>query len=153
LPIIAANVGVGAQGLGILSAGPGIGSLVGATLIMSLGNFRYKGLMVIGAILSYCCMLAVLALSPWFVLCVMATFLLGVFDSLQSTPRNGVIQLVTPDDLRGRVSSFQSMLTSGVPPLGQALNGAVAALLGAPMALIAGATVCAALELGLLTTP
>jgi len=152
LPIVAANVGAGAAGLGILSAGPGIGSLVGATLVMSLGDFRYKGIVVVGAILAYCCALVVLALSPWLALAVVATFLLGVFDSLQATPRNGVIQLLTPDNLRGRVSSFQSMLTSGVPPLGQAQMGAVVSVVGAPVAMIIGASICAALQLGLVTT-
>ncbi len=152
LPIIAVSIGTDAAGLGILSAGPGVGSLVGATMIMSFGDFRYKGLVVIGGILAYCAALVLLALSPWFLLSLLATFLLGLFDSVQSTPRNSVIQLVTPDELRGRVSSFQSMLTSGVPPLGQALNGAIASIIGAPAALILGAGLCAAAQLGLVST-
>jgi MFS family permease len=152
LPIIAANVGVGAAGLGVLAAAPGIGNLVGATLIMSLGDLRYKGLMCIGGILAYAATLVLLAVSPWFGLCVAATFLLGLFDSVQATPRNTVIQMLTPDELRGRVSSFQSMLTGGIPSLGQALNGGVASLIGVPMALITGAAAMTAVQLGLLAT-
>jgi MFS family permease len=176
LPIIAAALGAGHAGTGILSAAPGTGSLIGAAIMMSLGNFRYKGLVVVGGILAYCAALALLAiapwiatgsiylfddalaehaptsLSPWFALALAATFLLGVFDSVQATPRNGVIQLLTPDALRGRVSSFQSMLTGGVPSFGQAMNGAIAAVTSAPIALLFGATACAAMQLGLLAT-
>ncbi len=152
LPIIAANVGVGAAGLGVLAAAPGIGNLTGATLIMSLGDLRYKGLICVGGILAYAAALVLLAVSPWFGLCVVATFLLGLFDSVQATPRNTVVQLLTPDELRGRVSSFQSMLTGGVPSLGQALNGGVASLIGVPMALISGAAAMASVQLALLIT-
>lgn len=176
LPIVAVALGAGHAGAGILAGGPGIGSLVGATLIMTLGNFRYKGLVVIAALLCYCCALALLGaapwlalgtpfildpavqarfpetVSPWFGLAIVATFLLGMFDSMQATPRNGVIQLLTPDELRGRVSSFQSMLTNGMPPLGQAFNGALASVIGAPLALMAGAAACATYEISLAAT-
>ena len=73
----------------------------------------------------------------------------GFFDALQATPRNGVIQLVTPDELRGRVSSFQNMLVSGVPGLGQTLIGGVASIAGAPLAVAGGAVLCAATVLGI----
>lgn len=152
LPIIAANVGAGATGLGVLSAAPGVGSLVGAMLIMSLGNIPYKGLVVIGALLAYCGALVLLALSPWFLVSVAATFMLGLFDSLQATPRNAVIQLMTPDELRGRVASFQGMLTTGLPSVGQALLGALGAVVGVPPAMIIGATTCATVQVVLVTT-
>jgi predicted MFS family arabinose efflux permease len=152
LPIIAVNLGVDAAGLGILAAAPGAGSLFGATVIMSLGDIRYKGLVVIGALLAYSASLILLALSPWFLLSVGATFMLGMFDSLQATPRNAIIQLMTPDELRGRVASFQGMLTTGLPSLGQALMGVVAAATGVPAAMILGAGANAAVQLGLVTT-
>jgi MFS family permease len=152
LPIIAANVGVGTAALGILSAAPGAGSLVGAMLIMSLGDIRYKGLVVIGSLLAYSAALVMLALSPWFALSLAATFLLGMFDSLQATPRNAVIQLLTPDELRGRVSSFQGMLTTSFPSLGQALLGALGAAIGVPAAILVGAATNAAVQVGLVTT-
>jgi MFS family permease len=152
LPIIAANVGAGATGLGLLSAAPGLGSLAGAMFIMSLGDIRYKGLVVIGSLLAYSAALVLLALSPWFMVSLAACFLLGMFDSLQATPRNAVIQLVTPDDLRGRVASFQGMLTTGLPSLGQALLGALGAVVGVPVAMIAGAATNAAVQVGLVAT-
>jgi MFS family permease len=148
-PIFADALGVGPEGIGLLFAAPGVGSLLGAVVIMSLGDFRYKGWVVIGGILAYCVGLAVFALSPWFSLSLITSVALGVFDSVQATPRNGVIQLLTPDELRGRVSAFQYMLVNGMPSLGQTLSGGAAALLGAPLALTVGAAICAVIVLGI----
>ena len=145
LPFFATAVGVGASGLGLMFAAPGVGALLGSTLIMSLGDLRYKGLVTVTAILGYCLALVLLAVSPWFILSLVAVGLLGLLDSLQATPRNAVIQSVTPDEVRGRVSSFQSMLTNGVPSLGQTWSGVLAAALGPPAALIVGASACAGL--------
>jgi len=150
LPILVDNLGVGAEGLGLLISAPALGGLLGATIVMSLGDIRYKGLVVAGGILAYCAALVLLALSPWFLVSLAVTLLLGVFDSLQATPRNTIIQAITPDELRGRVSSFQSMLTNGVPALGQTQNGIAASVLGAPLALVAGASACAAYVLATL---
>jgi len=152
LPVLAHNLGAGPDGLGLLFSAPAAGSLLGSAVLMSLGNVRYKGLFVIGGIIAYCLCLLMLAASTWFPLSLLAASGLGFFDSVQAIPRNAVIQLITPDGLRGRVSSFQRMMTNGIPALGQAQSGAVAALLGAPLALTAGALTCAAIILGLLAT-
>jgi MFS family permease len=84
-------------------------------------------------------------------LALVATALLGLFDSFNATPRNTLIQSMTPDELRGRVSGFQSMLTTGGPTMGHALSGGVAAILGAPLAVIAGSVTCIAVILGLVS--
>src|SRR5207253_7128306 len=63
MPVFAAMLGVGPEGLGLLLAAPSVGSVAGATAVMSLGNFRYKGLVVAGAILAYCGALVLLAVS------------------------------------------------------------------------------------------
>jgi len=150
LPVLADHLGAGAHGLGLLFSAPAAGSLLGSAVLMSLGNVRYKGLFVVGGVVGYCLCLLMLAMSGWFPLSLLAASGLGFFDSVQAIPRNAVIQLMTPDGLRGRVSSFQRMMTNGIPALGQAQSGAVAALLGAPLALAAGALTCTAIILGLL---
>ena len=152
LPVFARELGVGAEGLGLLLSAPAAGSLLGAAVIMSLGDVRYKGLFVVSGILAYCLFLVLLAASPWFFLSLLVTLALGFFDSLQAVPRNIVIQSITPNELRGRVSSFQSMLTNGAPALGHAQSGAVAALIGAPLAIVTGAVICAAVILGMAAT-
>ncbi|MBM3140247.1 MAG: MFS transporter, partial [Chloroflexi bacterium] len=135
LPIFAAMLGVGASGFGLLSAAPGVGSLLGATFILSLGDMRYKGLYTVFGVLAYCGALVLLALSPWFALSLVAAGLLGTTNSVQMIPRNTAILAISPDSLRGRVEAFRSMFAGGGPPLGYTLSGGVAAALGAPAAL------------------
>jgi MFS family permease len=144
LPIFADSLGVGATGFGLLSAAPGVGSMIAATVMLSLGDVRYKGLYTVFGVLSYAVSLVLLAATPWFVGALVAGALLGVTNVVQMIPRNSAILAISPDALRGRVEAFRSMLTGGAPPLGYALSGAMAAALGAPVALIIGAIACAA---------
>ncbi len=149
LPFIAASLGMGPEGFGLLLAAPGVGALVGAAGVMSLGDLRHKGLVAVTAILGYCGALVLLALSPWFPLSLLVAGGLGLFDSIQATSRNTVIQAITPDEMRGRVSAFQQTLTNGMPSLGQTYAGAVASIFGPAAALISGATACATIVFGI----
>lgn len=144
LPIFADVLGVGPTGFGLLSAAPGVGSLLGATAMLSLGDMRYKGLYTVFGVLANSVALLLLAVSHWLGLSLVAAALLGVTNSVQMIPRNSSILAITPDPLRGRVESFRSMLAGGVPPLGFTWSGALAAVVGAPQALIIGAFTCAA---------
>jgi len=149
LPIFADKFGLGVVGYGLLQSAPAVGAVVGAVTILTVGEIRYKGFLIVGAILGYCCCLVGLAVAPWFSLALVVGVGLGLTNAMQATPRNTVIQLVTPDELRGRVSSFQQMLTSGMPSFGQGLMGAATGLLG-PLALILGAVLCAGVNVGVL---
>jgi MFS family permease len=145
LPIFADNLGVGVGGYGLLSAAPGVGSVMGAALILSLGDMRYKGMYTVFGVLGYCVALVMLALTPWFWLALIAAALLGTTNSVQAIPRNSAIIAISPDNLRGRVEAFRSMLAGGGPPIGYTLSGAAAAALGPAIALTGGAVICAAL--------
>lgn len=150
LPVIAADLGMGAEGFGLFASAPAVGGLLGAASVMMWGNVRYRGLVVGGAILAYAACLAGLAVSPWFLLSLLMVALLGFFDSMQAIPRNAMIQGVTPDPLRGRVSSFTRMLSVGMPGLGEAQTGAIASVLGPGSTLLLAAFVCAGAILGIL---
>lgn len=143
LPIFADLLGVGPTGFGILGGAPGVGSVLGAVFILSLGNMRYKGLYVAGGVLGYCAALIILALAPWFWLALVGGALLGATNSIQMVPRNTAILAISPDALRGRVEAFRSMVAGGGPPLGFTLSGVLAAAIGAPMALVVGGIACA----------
>ena len=151
LPIFVAALGAGAGGFGLLLGAAAGGAILGVAVIMSLGNLRYKGLWVAFGLFAYAVPLAVLALSGWFLLAMAAVFLLGFFEAIQMVLCNAIIQTITPDRLRGRVLSFQRMLGVGGTSLGEAQSGFVAAFLGAPLTLIAGAAICVATTLGLTT--
>lgn len=150
LPVLADNLDVGSEGLGLFQSAIAAGALVGAGLIMMLGDLRYKGLWVAGAILGYALSLSGLAFSSWFPLSLFIVALLGFFDSMQAIPRNTLIQSITPDPLRGRVSSFQRMLSVGAPGLGETQSGAIASIVGPPLTLVLGSMICAGSILGIL---
>jgi MFS family permease len=143
LPMIADQFDAGPAGYGMLASGPAVGGLLAATIVMSLGDFPYKGRLIMGCLLAYSGFLVVLALAPTFPVALVAVTGLGLCDTMQAAPRNAVIQLLSPDELRGRVSSFQSMLAASGPGLGQGAMGAAAGLLTPPVALISGAILCA----------
>jgi MFS family permease len=145
LPIIAEQYDAGPIGFGLLTSAPAMGSLVGVTAVMYIGDAPYKGRMIVGCIFAYGALLIGLALSPTFLLAMLCTAGLGLTDSMQATLRNAAIQLMTPDALRGRVSAFQHMLQGGGPALGQGIMGAAAGLLGLPLALISGGALCMAI--------
>ena len=145
LPIFAAALGVGAAGYGLLSAAPGIGSIVGSGLMLALGDMKYKGLYTVFGVLAYSIALAMLGLSPWFLISLIAAGLLGATNSVQMIPRNTVILAISPSELRGRVEAFRSMMAGGGPPIGYTLSGLLAALFGAPAAVVMGAISCAVL--------
>ncbi|MBM4411465.1 MAG: MFS transporter [Chloroflexi bacterium] len=151
LPVFAESLGVGPTGFGLLSAAPGVGALLGAAFILSLGDMAYKGLYTVFGVLAYCAALVVLALSPWFLLALAAAALLGTTNSVQMIPRNSVILTISPNALRGRVESFRSMLAGGAPPLGYALSGVLAASMSPALALVVGAVACTALVAGIVT--
>lgn len=150
LPILADTFGVGPVGFGLLNSAPAAGSLLAATVLLSLGDFRYKGWLIAGSFVGYGACLALLGLAPWFWLALVATAGLGLTDALQQITRNAVIQLLTPDELRGRVTAFQHMLISGGPSIGQGTLGGLASAVGVPMALVVGAIFCGAVNLGFL---
>ena len=149
LPIFATRLGVGAEGYGLLSAAPGIGSVIGAAVLLSLGDMRYKGLYTLFGVLAYSFALVLLALSPWFLLTLVAAGLLGTTNSVQMIPRNSAILTISPDSLRGRVEAFRSMLAGGGTPLGYMLSGGLAAAIGPPLALLVGASASAFFVVGI----
>lgn len=149
LPFFAADNGLGAEGLGLLLSAPAVGGLLGASALMSLGNVPYKGLIAAGSLIAYCFALGLLAWSPFFVVSLVACGLLGSCDSVQRVVRATIIQSVTPDAFRGRVTSFQSTVTSSMPSLGQLSTGALATAIGPAAALAAGAVACTAILVGI----
>ena len=152
LPVLADHYGVGPVGFGLLGSATAVGSIGAATTLLSLGNFKHKGYLIAGACLAYSGFLAMLGLAPWFTVALVAVAGLGLTNSLQAQTRNVLIQLLTPDALRGRVTSFQSILQQGSPSLGQAILGGAAAAMGAGPALVAGALICGAINLGIVLT-
>jgi MFS family permease len=142
LPSLARDVlQVGAAGFGVLAAAPAAGAIIGSAVVYRLRGYERKGWLILGATVGYGLCAMVLALVPVFGIAIVAAGTIGFFDAITTTLRQAVVQLDTPDWLRGRVTAAYQMVSRGGPSLGQAQMGALAGALGGPVALTLGACV------------
>jgi MFS family permease len=153
LPIFASDVfKVGAGGLGALYAAPAIGALVGSGLVLLAGNIERKGAAAVIGTFLFALSLGLLGLSQWFWMGLLAAGALGFSDAIGVAIRRTVVQILAPDNMRGRASSFLTIFAQGTNALGAVLAGAAAALVGASNALLLGSALCAATILGVCWT-
>jgi len=143
LPIFADTIyNVGARGLGMLYAAPAIGALVGSGMILAAGDIKRKGALSILATLAFALSLGFLGLSQWFWLGLIALGFLGISDAISVAMRRTVVQLLAPDNMRGRATSFLTVFAQTTNATGAVIAGAGAALLGAPNAALVGSVLC-----------
>jgi MFS family permease len=143
LPIFAAEIlGVGARGFGILAAAPAAGAVIAAFVMARLGNVRRQGTIVVASVAVYGAATVAFGLSRvfWFSLLMLA--LTGAADTVSTVLRQTIRQLVTPNSLRGRMTSVNMIFFMGGPQLGELEAGAVAALIGAQLSVITGGVSC-----------
>ncbi|MGQ0602582.1 MAG: MFS transporter [Anaerolineales bacterium] len=138
VPVIARDVlQVGATGLGYLSATSGIGATLGTAALAVLGDVKRKGRLLWSVTIAGGVGIILFALSPWYPLSLALGALIGAllasYDALLQT----VMQLLTPDTVRGRILSLYT-LTFGFTSVGGTLAGYVASLMGAPFAVAIG---------------
>ncbi|HMF47724.1 MAG TPA: MFS transporter [Candidatus Saccharimonadales bacterium] len=143
LPIFADTIyNVGARGLGMLYAAPAIGALIGSGMVLAAGDIKRKGALSILATLAFALSLGFLGLSQWFWLGLIALGFLGISDAISVAMRRTVVQLLAPDNMRGRATSFLTVFAQTTNATGAVIAGAGAALLGAPNAALVGSVLC-----------
>jgi MFS family permease len=141
LPIFAQDIlQVGSEGFGVLRAAPA----VGASLTM-LGATRFPlhknaGKKLLWAVAAFGVCIIVFGLSTYFWLSVIALFLSGAVDGVSMIIRQTILQLKTPDNMRGRVASVNSMFVGSSNELGAFESGATAKLMGTVTAVVFGGT-------------
>jgi MFS family permease len=139
LPVFARDIfAAGPWGLGLLRASPGLGALT-AAIIMAHRPLRRKiGRIMFSAVAIYGVAIIVFALSRSFVLSMALLAILGAADMTSVVIRMTLIQLETPDDMRGRVSSVNSLFVTASNQLGDFRAGLMAAWLGVIPAVMVG---------------
>jgi MFS family permease len=142
LPVFARDVlGIGATGLGMLSAAIGVGALAGALGLAVLrpsggsGRSLLAGLLVAGAAE------IVFAVSRAVPVALVALAILGACQVLYYATSNTLLQVLVPGRLRGRVMSLYILTSWGLIPIGNVVSGAVAEQAGATVALVAGSAI------------
>jgi MFS family permease len=123
----------GSSGLGILNAAAGIGAVVGSFYVASRSAASGRLRLMMTSVVAFGTLLAAFAGSPWFIPAVGLIFLANIFASIFGTLNNTAIQLLIPDSVRGRISSFL-MMSFSLPLLGTLPVAAAAERVGAPMA-------------------
>jgi MFS family permease len=137
--------GIGATGLGMLYAAPGVGALLGAMLSGWVGKVSRQGVAIFLAVGAWGLSVTLVGVM---LSSLVATLLLlttaGAADVLSAVFRGTLLQQSTPDELRGRVTSINTLATVGGPRLGDIEAGTAAALLGLRGSIVFGGVACLA---------
>jgi MFS family permease len=139
LPIYAAEVlHIGPVGLGVLRSAPSVGALVAAGILSLRPINRHAGAWMFGGVAAFGIATLVFGVSRSVPLSVAALLLLGCGDMVSVYVRGILVQLNTPDAIRGRVSAINSMFIGGSNELGEFESGATARWFGAVRAVLLG---------------
>ncbi len=151
LPVYAQDVyHAGAQGLGILLAATSIGAVTVTPLAGRIGRMMRKGVGVVVAVLGWGVCIVAFGVAPgplWLGVALLAGA--GAADMVSSILRGQILQLTTPDELRGRISAVNAMFVIGGPMLGQFESGVVAGLLTPELSVVTGGLACIAATLAI----
>lgn len=132
---------VGAFEFGLLNSAPSIGAIITAALLAYKPPLRYAGKALIMAVSGFGLCMIGFALSTSFYLSLFMLFLSGMFDSVSVVVRSSIMQLLTPDDMRGRVSAVNTMFIGSSNELGAFESGVAARILGVVPSVVFGGTV------------
>ena len=139
LPIFAQEVlHVSARGYGILAAAPAAGSVITALILARVGSFKGQGRIVVVSVAIYGLATAAFGLSRMFWLSLLMLAVTGAADTVSTVLRQTIRQLVTPNHLRGRMTSINMMFFMGGPQLGELEAGVLASFIGAPLSVVIG---------------
>lgn len=131
LPIFARDVlHTGPWGLGLLRSAPALGALAISLLLMRRPIERGVGRAMLGAVALYGLSMLVFGLSTSFALSLVALLASGATDMVSVVIRQSMVQLDTPNEMRGRVAAVNSVFIGASNQLGEFESGATAALLG-----------------------
>lgn len=139
LPIFAQDIlKVGSEGFGVLRAAPAVGSIVTMLAAAYFSLNKNAGIKLLTAIFVFGLCIIVFGISEIFWISVAALFLSGIADGVSVVIRNTILQLHTPDNMRGRVSSVNSIFVGSSNELGAFESGLTAKIMGVVPAVVFG---------------
>ncbi len=139
LPIFATDIlKVGSEGFGILKASTAVGGLITMFASVFFSIEKYAGKKLLLAIFGFGICIIVFGLSKNFYLSVIALFISGLLDGVSVVVRGMILQIYTPDHMRGRVSSVNSIFVGSSNELGAFESGLTSKLMGTIPAVVFG---------------
>lgn len=141
LPVFAQDIlKVGPEGFGVLRAAPAVGAFLTMLTTAYIPISRRAGMKLLVAVFGFGISIIVFGLSSVFWISVIALFFSGITDGVSMVIRQTILQLKTPDHMRGRVSSVNSMFVGSSNELGAFESGLTAKLMGTVTAVVFGGT-------------
>ncbi|MGE0560605.1 MAG: MFS transporter [Flavobacteriales bacterium] len=139
LPIYAQDIlQVGSKGFGVLRAAPAVGSFLTIITVAYFPLTSKAGIKLLVAIFGFGLSIILFGVSTIFWISLIALFLSGVFDGVSVVIRQTILQLKTPDNMRGRVAAVNSMFVGSSNELGAFESGVAAKLLGTVRSVVFG---------------
>lgn len=136
--------GGGAGTVGLLTAAPAAGALVGALTTGWVSAVRRPGAAVLWAVAAWGVAIAAFGLTAWLPVALLALAAAGAADVVSAVFRNTILQMEVPDRLRGRLNAVHIAVVTGGPRLGDAEAGAVAAVTSPRFSVVSGGLACLA---------
>lgn len=144
MPIFAENIlNVGAKGLGFLMSAVGLGALFAALNLARLGDYKYKGKLLVASSFVFSISLMLFAISKRYELSLFALLFVGWSGVTSISIVNTLLQIDVPDEFRGRVMSAFMFTFAGLMPFGNFMAGALANIIGAGLTTFIFGLVCA----------
>lgn len=141
LPIYAQDIlQVGSKGFGVLRAAPAVGSFLTIITVAYFPLTKQAGIKLLISIFGFGLSIILFGVSTIFWISLIALFLSGVFDGVSVVIRQTILQLKTPDNMRGRVAAVNSMFVGSSNELGAFESGVAAKLLGTVRSVVFGGT-------------
>lgn len=139
LPVYAKDIlKVGEMGFGIMRAAPGVGAIITMLILSFLPLEKKPGIKLLFAIAGFGICMIIFGVSTWFPLSVAMLVLGGMFDAVSVVIRGTILQLHTPDEMRGRVAAVNTMFISSSNELGEVESGYTAAWMGTVNSVVFG---------------
>jgi MFS family permease len=139
LPVYADQIlHVGPIGFGWLRAAPSIGAFAMAMWIAHRPPLARPGLALLWSVVGFGAAIVVFGLSRWFWLSLVALFFTGAFDNISVVVRQSLVQLLTPDALRGRVTAVNQIFIGSSNEIGALRAGLMSAMIGPVAAVVWG---------------
>lgn len=139
VPVFASDIlKVGPQGFGILNAAADIGAICSVLLLTFFPMKRRQGKRMIIAVAGFGICIIIFAISEWFWISFFALMAAGILDGISMVIRGTIMQLKTPNEMKGRVMSVNFMFVNSSNELGQFESGLMAKLMGVIPSVIFG---------------
>ena len=128
--------------MAMLMSASGLGALIAALILARLGDFQYKGKMLILSSLIFSLALILFSLSKVYLLSLIALALVGWGSVTAMAITNTLLQTIVSDEFRGRVMSVFMFTFAGILPFGNLFSGALAHIWGVAQAIATGGVIC-----------